>query len=125
MRQFYTAHREVFGHHAEIGVPALVVARDLLVQLLKRKRCNVVRQRVPRVDPGCLLVHIVLVLDDPDYHTLQNLVSLASVRVSLREFTARQRVIAIVKLGNVAPKVLRDGELATRVDPFVAISAQD
>ena len=46
------------------------------------------------------------------------------MRVRLRQRTIRQRVVAIIKLSNVASEVFSDRELAARMYLFVAVRPQ-
>ncbi len=45
--------------------------------------------------------------------------------VWLSQLAIRQRVVVIVKLCDIAAKVLSDRELATWMDSFIAVGAQD
>ena len=119
------AHSEVLGDHTQVKVPVAVVAHALPVQSPKSEGRYVVRQGVLRENLCRQLLHVLLVIDNADDHTFQEFVRLPRVRVWLRELTIRQRVVPVVKLCYVAPKVLDDGEFAARVDPFVAFGAKD
>ena len=65
------------------------------------------------------LDNIMLVCNHANNHTSQDKIGLASMCVRLSQLAIGKSVITIVKFGNVSPKVLLDGELATGVNLLV------
>ena len=43
----------------------------------------------------------------------------------LCQATVRQRVVAVVELGEIATEILRDHKFAARVDPLIPVCSQD
>jgi len=121
VRHGSTAHSEMLGDHAQIVVPLLVVADDCALELLECERGDVVCQFILRKYLCWHFFSIVLIFNDSDNHALQERIRLARVRVRLRQLTIRQRIIAVIKLCNVATKVLDDSELTSWVNLLVTI----
>ena len=67
---------------------------------------------------------VILVFDQSNDHALQNHVRLSRVCVRFRQLAIGQRVVAIVKLGNIAAKILLDHKLAARMELLVATCSQ-
>ena len=119
MGQSVGAHSEVLGDHTQVEIPVFVVADWVTIKRLESVRANIVGQSVPSKDFRCDLLHVLLVVDDSDDHALQDEIGLARVCVRLRQRPIRQRVVAIVKLCNIASKVFHDCELSTWVNLLV------
>lgn len=81
MRQGSTAHREMFGNHAEINVPTLEVSDVLPIQLLKGESRDVICQLVLSKDLCRLFNSIVLVFDYAYNHATQDQICLTCMRV--------------------------------------------
>ena len=64
---------------------------------------------------------VVLILNHPYDHILKNKVSLTTVGVSSCHVFVCQRIITIVELSYITPKVLSDGKLATWVNLLVTL----
>ena len=124
VRQGPTTHGKVLRDHAKVIVPAFVVSDNLTLQVLECERRDIISQLVLRKYLGWHLRCILLVLNIPDYHALQNGIRLARMRMGFRQVAISQRVISIVKLGYIPSKVLLDCELATRVDSLIACRPQ-
>ena len=124
MRQGAATDGEVLGDHAQVHVPALEVAYDVVVGRLERESRDVVCQRVLGKDLGGLLDSIVLIFNHSNNHVLEKQIGLTGVRVRLGKLAASESIVAIVELCDVSPVVLRDGELAARVNLLVTIHPQ-
>ena len=72
-----------------------------------------------------LLNRIVLIVYHTNNHALEYQICLCRVSMGRCEQTISERVIAVIKLRDVAPKVLLYGEFASWVDFFIAIRSQD
>ena len=68
---------------------------------------------------------VVLVLNNAYTHAVEDLVGSMAVRVYLSKLSACQRIVAIIKLGDVSSHVFCYDKLATRVDLFIAIRSED
>ena len=125
IRQGLAAHSEVFCHHTEVKVPSFVISNGLVIARLKCKSCDIVRQLVLCKNLRWLLNRIVLIVYHTNNHALEYQICLCRVSMGRCEQTISERVIAVIKLRDVAPKVLLYGEFASWVDFFIAIRSQD
>ena len=82
-------------------------------------------QCVLRVDKCFLKDGVVLVLNYAHTHAVEDLVGPMAVRVYLSKLSACQRIVAIIKLGDVSSHVFCYDKLATRVDLLIAIRSED
>ena len=114
----------MFGHHTEILVPAFVVSSGFLVQLFECKcsdvRCQLMRFTNLHLQVPC----VMLIFNHSNNHAVEDQIRLACVSMWLGQFSIRQSIVAIVKLGDISAKILLDRKLATRMNILITIGAQ-
>ena len=91
----------------------------------KSECCNGICQGVLRVDKCFLKDGVVLVLNNAYTHAIEDLVGAMAVCVYLSKLSARQCIVAIIKLGDVSSHVLRYDKLSTRVNLLIAIRSEN
>ena len=115
----------MLGHHAQVIVPCLVVADVMTVYLFKGKS----RYSFGEFMLQCYLClmenHIFLVFQYSNDHTIEDVISLSRMSVRLHVLAISQSVVSVVKLGDVAAKVLSNDKLASWMDLLIAICAED
>ena len=78
-----------------------------------------------RVDIRFLKNGVVLVLYYAYNHAIENTVGLSAMCVYLSKLPACQRVVAIIKLCDVSPHVLRNDKLSSRVNFLITVRSED
>ena len=68
---------------------------------------------------------VMLVLYYAYNHAIEDLVSPGCMRVYLSKLSTCQRVVAIIKFGDVSSQVLRNDKLTTRVNFLISIRSED
>ena len=113
----------MFSNHTEVLVPLFVVPDGFLVQLLESKCTDVACQLMRVSNLHWQLFSVLLIFDYSNDHAFEDQICLASVRMRLGQFSISQCIVTVVKLSDVSPKVLHDGELTARMDVLVSIGA--
>jgi len=124
-RQSATGHCEVFGHHAQVVVPRLVVADVVTVYLFEGEGRNSFSEFMLQCDLCLMENHVFLVFQYSNHHTVEKVISLGRMSVRLDILAICQGVVSVVKLGDVAAKVLSNDKLASWVDLLITVCAED
>ena len=81
MGQSHTAYCKMLSNHREIIVPKPKVGHILVVKADKSEGCNVLSELMLAKDFTSHALYIILLFNYPNYHTVENLISLATVRM--------------------------------------------
>ena len=119
--QVLAAHCEVFCHHTEVKIPTFVIPDNLVIARLKCKSCDIVCQFMLCKNLRRLLDCIVLIVYHANDHALEYQISLCRVRMGCCKQTIGERVISVIKLRDITPKVFLYCEFASWVDFLITI----
>ena len=118
--------QEVLSNHLNVAEPVPPVLDGASILGLHYESSRGITNVVLALHSRCYIRHVLLALHPPDYHVLDQLA--AGLRVCVNAictFDLDKSEATIVKFGDIAAKILDEGELSSRVLSFIAVSVKN